>query len=307
MRQTETIFVGVVALLVTIGGPVVLGLTGAIRDRRSRGSVTLDASPRDWRLTINSALLYCFAFNLVFFIQELFLVVPKALTPGLRPTLFHNNHHWEGANPLASLFQGTGALAILLTAGAFAVWLTRFPPRSTTLRLFVIWMTFHGFFQSLPQVVVGAILPQNDVGMAMDFLRFTPAAKASAALVALAAIVILAIWLIPPLLELAQHSEDLDSVVRRTRFVSRVATIPALAAIPLIILFRVPGTIDQVVIVPVAVTVIGISWIQAVAWRVTTARIGHASPARSIRYPCVAVVALFLVFQLILRPGINFF
>jgi hypothetical protein len=56
-------------------------------------------------------LLYTLAFNLTFFIQELFLVVPKALTPGLRPTLFHNNHLWQGEHPLASLFQGTGALA----------------------------------------------------------------------------------------------------------------------------------------------------------------------------------------------------
>jgi hypothetical protein len=34
---------------------------------------------------IGSTLLYTLAFNLTFFIQELFLVVPKALTPGLRP------------------------------------------------------------------------------------------------------------------------------------------------------------------------------------------------------------------------------
>ena len=65
-----------------------------------------------WRLPIASALLYTLAYNLTFFIQELFLVVPKALTPGLRPTLFHNNHTWQGDHPLASLFQGTGALAI---------------------------------------------------------------------------------------------------------------------------------------------------------------------------------------------------
>jgi hypothetical protein len=39
------------------------------------------------RLTLSSALLYSLAFNLTFFIQELLLVVPKALTPGLHPTL----------------------------------------------------------------------------------------------------------------------------------------------------------------------------------------------------------------------------
>ena len=73
----------------------------------------------------------------------------------------------RGQSP-AALFQGTGALAIFAVAVGSAFWLKRRPPRSTVLRLFVIWMTYHRFFESLPQVVVGAILPQNDVGMAMD-------------------------------------------------------------------------------------------------------------------------------------------
>jgi hypothetical protein len=95
----------------------------------------------NWNLVINSALLYALAFNVTFFIQEFFLVLPKALTPGLRPTLFHNNHGWEGENPLASLFQGTGALAILLTGVACALFLRCASRRSTTVRLALIWMT----------------------------------------------------------------------------------------------------------------------------------------------------------------------
>jgi hypothetical protein len=61
------------------------------------------------RRALSSALLHTLAFNLTFFVQELFLVVPKALTPGLHPTLFHNNHHWEGTSPLAAL----GALLLV--------------------------------------------------------------------------------------------------------------------------------------------------------------------------------------------------
>jgi len=37
----------------------------------------------NWKLTSASALIYTLAFNLIFFIQELFLVLPKAFTPGL--------------------------------------------------------------------------------------------------------------------------------------------------------------------------------------------------------------------------------
>jgi hypothetical protein len=107
--------IGIAVALVLVAGPLLLGLTGLICARRAPAEAPEPARPWTWKLTINSALLYALAFNLTFFIQELFLVLPKALTPGLHPTLFHNNHSWQGDNPLASLFQGTGALAIFLT------------------------------------------------------------------------------------------------------------------------------------------------------------------------------------------------
>jgi len=298
----------IVAIAVAIGGPLTLGLFGAMRSRRSNTVGARDARPAaDWRLTIASALLYALAFCIVFFIQELFLVIPKALTPGLKATLFHNNHHWDGDNPLARLFQGTGALATVITALAFAAWLKFAPPRSAVMRLFVLWMVFHGFFEALPQVVVGAVFAGNDVGMAMEYLQLSPATKTVAAVLALVAIVVIAIRLIRPLLELAPRDGDIDTAGKRTRFVFRTATLPALMALPLIILFRVPGTIDQVVIVPVAVTIIGISWMQAGAWGVTSAVAGRALPVRSIWGVLIAVALLLLVFQVVLRPGIHFY
>src|SRR3546814_11139599 len=92
------------ALLLSLsGGPLMLCL---ICWMTTRQAAPASACRWNWPLTSNSALIYTLAFNLVFFTQELFLVVPKALTPGLRPTLYHNNHGWEGDHPLASLFQG---------------------------------------------------------------------------------------------------------------------------------------------------------------------------------------------------------
>src|SRR5450432_3248120 len=167
-------FIGIAALLVLVIGPLLLGLMGISRVRRaSVGEISGLADHWNWKLTIASALLYALAFNLTFIVQELFLVIPKALIPGLRPILFHNNHTWTGENPLASLFQGTGALAIFVTGLLCALLLRRRPPRSVGVRLFLIWMTYNGFLQSLPQVVIGSVEPENDVGMAMNYLHFS--------------------------------------------------------------------------------------------------------------------------------------
>ena len=108
--MTDAKIIGTAASIVLVAGPLLLGLAGWVHVRREQYDVRPGLSaPGNWRLTIASALLYVLAFNLTFFIQELFLVLPKALTPGLRPTLFHNNHSWQGTSPLASI-----TLAMLL-------------------------------------------------------------------------------------------------------------------------------------------------------------------------------------------------
>jgi hypothetical protein len=307
MQQSGKL-IGIAVALVLIAGPLLLGVTGLVRARRAPADAAPEAAkPWDWKLTSNSALLYALAFNLTFFLQELFLVLPKALTPGLRPTLFHNNHNWDGENPLASLFQGTGALAIFLTGVACAVFLRRRPERSSTVRLFLIWMTYNGFFQSLPQVIIGAISPRSDLGMAMDYLGLGATAKTLAALVSLAAIPPAALWLRRPLLSLAEGPGCIISPGKRTRFVFRVATLPALTAILLIIPFRVPREFIEVVMLPVLVTVIGIAWLQAGAWRLSGVTTGGGSGAGSLAYPLGALLVLLLVFQLLLRPGVHFY
>jgi hypothetical protein len=244
-----------------------------------------------WRLPIVATLLYTLAFNLTFFIQELFLVVPKALTPGLHPTLFHNNHSWEGRHPLASLFQGTGALAIFISAVVCMLLLRSNRISSKTIQLSLVWMAFSGFFQALPQVVMGAFIPGNDVGMAMDYLEMSPAAKKTAAFAALAALIPLGTWLAREML----------------RLMPRAIWLSALVAIPLIVAFRVPREPLEVLLPPVLSTVVGLAAVYATAWRVRDPGTRSESQPVSITGPLVAVVALLLIFQLLLRPGIAFY
>ena len=299
--------IAVAALLALVVGPLLLGVRGLNAVRRT-GLAAADGTPNwDWELAITSALLYALAFNLIFFIQELFLVLPKAFTPGLRPTLFHNNHRWEGENALTALFQGTGAVATFATGLVCAFLLKYRVGRSSSARLFLIWMAYNGFLQSLPQVVIGSIEPENDVGMAMDYLHFGTPEKAVAAFLALIAIPAVALWLRRPLLGVAGDSALIAGGRARTRFVFNVATAPAMTAILLIIPFRVPRNWIEVAAVPVVVTLIGIAWIQAGAWAVDGVEAGGILKSKSMVYAFSALLILLLIFQIILRPGIRFY
>jgi hypothetical protein len=295
------VIIAAIAGLTLLLGPLALGIAGWIRERREpRGP---SAAPWQWRLAFSSALACTLAFNLTFFIQELFLVVPKALTPGLSPTLFHNNHAWTGSNPLAELFQGTGAAATALSGATCALLLARGVGRTQASRLFLLWMTYCGFFMALPQVVVGAVSGASDLGRAMGYLQLGGAARIACALLALAAMPAIALRLARAFLELAPAAPP--TAAARRGWIFQVATLPALIALALIVPFRVPRELIEVVIVPFAVMVAGIPWIQAGApWTKNVA----TSPTRPSGLTRIAVATLLLlaIFQLVLRPGVPF-
>jgi hypothetical protein len=288
--------------LVVVLCPLLLALLGILRVRSEPPAT---AVAWDWRLVALSTLLYIVAFNLVFFVQELFLVLPKAFTPGLQPTLFHNNHLWDGGHPLASLFQGTGVVATFLLGLICLLRLRGDAGQSLAARLFLLWVAYCGVFMALPQVVVGALSGGSDVGMAMEYFKLGANAKAVAALVALAVIPLFAREFSRQLLGLAPT--QLANAGARSRFVFQVATLPALLAIVLVLPFRVPREWLEVVFLPVVVFVAGMSWIQAGAWRLRDVVPQPLSRTFMLAYPLAVAVALLLVFQLVLRPGIRFF
>lgn len=250
------------------------------------------------RLFVHSTLLAVLAFNLVFFVQELFLVLPKALVPGLNPTLFHNNHDWAGSEPIAELLQGTGALAILIVALALLIRLRRAGGGATP-RLLLVWIAFSGFYQALPQVVIGAFVPFNDVGRAMTWLGMSGNAKLIAAAIAVLAMLLAGRALAPLFLGFAPEGK-----AGRTIFL--VATLPALVAIPLILPFRVPGSIDQVALVPVIMNVAGVLFVQLGAIRSRPGP-GPATALSPVVWTLATLVIVLAVFQIVLRPGIDFF
>src|SRR5207253_872075 len=117
--------------------------------------------------------------------------VAIALTVGLGPLLLGL------AGALRARRAGgpdTRALAIFVSGIAFGFLLHRRAVRSSTLRLFIIWMAYHSLFQSLPQVPWGALNTGGDVGVAMDYLGLGPTAKVACALASMALIPPAALW-----------------------------------------------------------------------------------------------------------------
>jgi hypothetical protein len=254
--------------------------------------------PIGWRPIAFSTLAYVLAFNLTFILQELFLVLSKAMVPGLHPTLYHNNHRWVGEAPIADLFQGTGALAILLSGLLFCA-VSALQKRPS---LLVLWMAFQGLFQSLPQFVVGAITPGQDVGQAYEYLGIGNG-KALAALAALVVIPIAGIWLGKRFLATAWEPGQVDSKRTRFGYLLRMAGIPAVAAIPILILFRIPRDLIEVLAPPVLVPLLGYGWLQLAAFRRGLVAAQGKAPDR-LAPLLVAVAVLLAIFQLVLRPGI---
>ena len=259
----------------------------------------------DRTLVLGSVLFCALAFNLTFFFQELFLVIPKALLPGVHATLYHNNHGWTGADPRVELLQGTGAIADLVIGLLFSALLAGASRRSTNTKLFLFWMAFQGLYQCLSQVVIGALVPGNDVGRALKYLELGGGAKLAIGVLALAAMIAAGIWLMRMVIQLLATSAETASSGARLGFIFRTVTLPALVSVLVLIPFREPRNIVEVAILPLIVMLSGVIWIEAGAGFGPVSS-EPARPAPSLAIPAGALLLVLAFFQLVLRPGIAF-
>lgn len=248
-----------------------------------------------WRDIAVSALFCAIAFNLTFFWQEIGLVVPKALTPGLDPVLYHNDHDWRGDAPIAELLQGGGAVATL-ASGLFFLWLGgRIEPGRPAWRLFAFWMAFQGLLQSLSQWTVGSLIAGNDVGRALAYLGWGPAARYALLAIAAAALLVAGRALA------SRYPLGSDAHDRATAL--GLCAILLLATI-LIIPFRIPREPVEVVLIPLVVHAFGLGMLTL--GFATTRPASGASAGAGWVAPATALAALLAFFQLVLRPGIAF-
>jgi hypothetical protein len=253
------------------------------------------------RLDAGSVLLCALAFNLTFFWQELWLVMPKAMTPGLHPILYHNNHDWTGAAPDVELLQGTGALATLASGAAFAGGLAIARRASVTWRLFLFWMAFQGLYQSLTQLAIGTLLPGNDVGRALAYLHVGALAKWT-----LFGLTIAAMAFAGALLVRASPLGGEQRTTGRTRAFAYQMLLTAMAATALIVPFRLPRDMVEVALIPLFVNLVGVGWLAVGAKIVRGCGTSEDHERSGIVGPTLALGVTLLLFQFVLRPGVAF-
>lgn len=218
---------GIVMLFAFPVGPVALG---AWAWWRSRGSGDQGSAQRLalWPGALNASLYLALAFNAVYFVQELFLAWPKSRLPGVEAVVYHNNHGWRGDHPEVLVYQGTGALAIVVLGALLTTLGVLARGRLRGLHAALWWTACMALGLGLPQVLVAALHPGNDVSQAFEALELSRAAIDLLAVVSAAGVAAFGIYFARPLLATAPAAA-LATARGRVVYALRFAVLPLLA------------------------------------------------------------------------------
>ena len=257
-------------------------------------------------MMINSAVIYALAFNLIFFIQEVFLVIGKKVL-GLESYLYHNNHTWSGQHPDELLMQGAGALGIFILGLLCSILFNYLKHVGSQIRLFILWMGFHGIIQSLPQIVVAYLEPKTDVGQALvDYLQLSELVLIILAIAAILSIPAYCYWIGRQLLGFVSSEEYISNPRFRSIFIKYIGVGAALLGTLLIIPFRLPPLTQ--VISPILVMLISIPWVWVLAsiHKEVESMTSTTLNDKVLWTPVILLILLLIFFQGVLSKGVSF-
>ncbi len=283
-------------------GWIVLALWGWFSSSKSKQPYAkVNAS---WTIAINSAVLYALAFNIIFFIQELFLALGKYWL-GLRAVLYHNNHNWFDDHPKDALAQGYGAFAIFITGILLSILFFAMKPGRSWLRLFIFWMAYQGLIQSLPQFATAVMDRDTDTGQAFTYLGWSETTGYVLFVVCTVLTVMISLVGSKILLSMAPSGEYLQHPKQKFGYAFKIALMAGVIGLALIFPFRIPP-LDRAM-APMMLTLISVPWIFANAWRVKKV-VPHGNTANDkvLMLPILLLAILLLIFQWVLRPGVEF-
>ncbi len=283
--------------------PIIWGFYGYFKTRGEKKTTHINTTGDYWPLIINSAVLYALAFNIIFFIQELFLALGKRWL-GLKAYLYHNNHNWEGQHPMDDLAQGYGAVSILVLACICLVIARRISMSTHWMQLFFLWMAYQGFAQSIPQFITAGTAPDTDTGQAFAYLGLTQQTGVIISLAGILLMVFICFRFSRWLLQLAPSPAYVASASSRFSYLFRIALLSSLIGVLLITPFRIMPWSRA--LLPVFVMLFSIPIVFANAWKAKPAyTINNHVNQRVFPIPVILLLVLLLVFQLVLARGVE--
>lgn len=290
-------------LVVLLAGPVVLILWGILKGRNQEQAPPGKHVPT-FLILLNSSVLYALTYNMVYFVQELFLALGKQAI-GLTAYLYHNNHNWEGSDPREDLMQGLGGATIFVAGLILLFVYQRARNKKSWGSLFILWLSFHSLIQSLPQFFTAPLDPGSDMGAALAYLNLPDAGNIAIATAAFVSIVAVSYLYSRYFLGLGHPSHTSDHPYRRLRTVWQTAVLPAIIGTILLFPYRIPP-VDRYTMTYMLL-LISIPSIAAFSWMgKAPQRNGNVAWGRVLILPLILSVIVLLVFHLVLRPGVVF-
>jgi len=188
----------------------------------------------------NLTVLFALAFNMIYFIHELALVVAGAWL-GNDPILFHNNMHYLNmSQPTQNLAFAAGPVAVLL-AGLLGLILYFMVRQSTgTFKFFAFWFGYHGLWLFLGQTPEMAFASHNDFARGLAVLNLSPPIRLIITVGGGAGLILLGLFAARPLLASALSNEELATSGNRRKLILQSGILPWLLGSILIMPFRLP-------------------------------------------------------------------
>lgn len=250
----------------------------------------------------NLAILSALAFNFIYFIHELGLVVAGAWM-GNDPVLFHNNMNYPNtSHPSFVLAYAGGPLAVLivglLCGGLYYV----LRHNKSVFKLVVFWLSYHGLWLFSGQLPEIAFASQGDLARAVSFFQPNQPVRIAGAITGIIGLILLGIFATKPLLATARSEDELATARQRRKLILLCGVLPCLIGSLLIIPFRIPP-LHQALLpffggLPLIVTLL-------YAGRALNIRAAKSAMNQKLSWGGVAtLVGVFLFFRFVLAGGV---
>lgn len=289
--------------MVLLLGPIVLASWGYFKWKNR----PIGSPDGNWNViptVINSSVLYALAYNVIYFIQELFLALGKKWI-GLKAYLYHNNHTWVGEDPRDDLMQGLGALVIFILGLLLLLLFFKIRKSKHWTRLFILWLAHHGLIQSLPQLSSVPMDRSSDVGQAITYLHLGTTTDYLISYASIISIIILAYGFSRWFMQFTPENYIPDHGLKRFRAIFYLVLLPAVLGTIILFPYRImPINRYQMTVMLLLVCVPAIF---AFSWLVKSVRpVGNEVNKKIIWAPIIFSILILIFFQLVLAPGVVF-